>query len=361
MQTSCPNCKQVLEVTDELIGQTVQCPTCITFTIPVAVSGNQGCPSCGHKTETGDAFCVNCGTLITPSLAKTNIGMADPVPPPLPPHTISKDKTIDEASKLKRTMKTSIPYGMIRCSVCNEIISKGAKACPKCGDLKRKYGCFRWGCGGVLLFIVLVWMITEGIRGALKSNEWGVSPVKGAIPKDQNQDYNTTPPVVTTDGVQQDRTEEGLKKQEAVDSVTQVSFDDSEWAIVKVVDKGNILTPPNEFVKEATTEGKFIKVTYCVFNKTKTEERLLAVPRLADDQNRKFNQFDRQDGFLNENEKSMTLVALPAGIWKTFTAIYEVPSDVKGLKFEARSLNVIPSLKYIPLDPMKDDHATVYQ
>jgi hypothetical protein len=52
---------------------------------------------------------------------------------------------------------------------------------------------------------------------------------------------------------------------------------------------------------------------------------------------------------MGENEHSMTLESLPPSIMKRFWAIYELPADAKGLKFETRALAAFGDTKKVAL------------
>jgi len=80
-----------------------------------------------------------------------------------------------------------------------------------------------------------------------------------------------------------------------------VKFDDSKWIVVAAKDNGSILKSNNMFQKEASTDGKFITVRFKV--------------------------------------KNLTLEALPPSMYKEFYAVYEVPSDAVGFRFQARALS----------------------
>lgn len=79
MQINCSNCKQVLDVPDELVGKVVQCPTCNqTFTVPtmipkvVAVATppvrTKSCPFCGEDVMVEAKKCKHCGETIDVAL-----------------------------------------------------------------------------------------------------------------------------------------------------------------------------------------------------------------------------------------------------------------------------------------------------
>ena len=71
---TCPDCQQVLEATDDMAGQVVECPACQQqITVPGLEDpatetaaeeqdeASQECPSCGTAMETDAVLCLQCG------------------------------------------------------------------------------------------------------------------------------------------------------------------------------------------------------------------------------------------------------------------------------------------------------------
>jgi hypothetical protein len=125
-----------------------------------------------------------------------------------------------------------------------------------------------------------------------------------------------------------------------------VKFDDSQWVVVKGTLIGNNI---NGLAGNKKTAGKFVKVDFQVTNTGKQDETILDHPKVVDDQNREFKPLDDQAMFVQEPEQTLTLESLPPSIMKRFTAIYELPADAKGLKFEARALSAFGERKKVAL------------
>lgn len=133
-----------------------------------------------------------------------------------------------------------------------------------------------------------------------------------------------------------------------------VSLGDSEWTVVAVKNLGSTLKgEEDEGIDDKTSEGKFIYVRFKMTNKTKGNEEILFTPTVQDSKGRNFEQLDSVDAmdYLPAKETTMDLEQLPAGVPKSFSAIFEVPSDATGLMFLARSISdvVDPELKAIEL------------
>lgn len=131
----------------------------------------------------------------------------------------------------------------------------------------------------------------------------------------------------------------------------EISFKDSKWTVVAAEEKGGFLKSNNQFQEDARTGGKFIVVQFKVTNLGKTEHRIISTPKLIDSQGREFKDYDNQTFFIPEGAKTMALEAIPAGLPRDFYAVYEVPGDATGLRFQARDLTSVfsPDFKLIDL------------
>jgi hypothetical protein len=63
----CPHCEQTLEISDELIGQQIECPSCngaIDLHVEEAEQSGtvSSCVKCGATLQEGDVICTHCGT-----------------------------------------------------------------------------------------------------------------------------------------------------------------------------------------------------------------------------------------------------------------------------------------------------------
>jgi hypothetical protein len=147
-----------------------------------------------------------------------------------------------------------------------------------------------------------------------------------------------------------DGQEDKGKKGAAAKIGDDVSFKDSKWVVLDAQDKGNSLKSHNSFQKDATTSGKFILVHFKVTNLSNKEERIINTPKLIDSQGREFKDFDKQTFYIPKGTEAMGLKALPASIEKEFYAVYEVPADATGLRFQARDLKSTFSPDYKLVD-----------
>lgn len=125
------------------------------------------------------------------------------------------------------------------------------------------------------------------------------------------------------------------------------NFRDSQWTVATASDKGRSI---GGTIASKNTSGRFIYVRYVVVNKTNSTDSLFVPPVLKDSRGREFTEIDGMEFVLPEDETGISMEALPAGVPKSFSAIYEVPSDATGLKFMSRSLSSQSVTKPIELD-----------
>jgi hypothetical protein len=125
-----------------------------------------------------------------------------------------------------------------------------------------------------------------------------------------------------------------------------VKFDDSEWTVVKADSVGNAL---QGFTEIKTTHGRFVKIEYTVVNRTKQSESILDHPKLFDDKDREFMPLDSQQMYMSDSERSITLETMSPDMPQRFFAIYDLPADSKGLRFEARALGAFGKRRKVAL------------
>jgi hypothetical protein len=120
-----------------------------------------------------------------------------------------------------------------------------------------------------------------------------------------------------------------------------VKFDDSEWVVIEAKDLGGTAPSNNQFEKAGKTEdGKFIRVKFSIKNNGKKEDMLFDQPKLVDSQGREFGHHEKEPFYVPDGAKTLGLEKLPVGLKKEYYSVYEVPKDAKGLKFQARALEV---------------------
>lgn len=206
------------------------------------------------------------------------------------------------------------------CTTCHGEIAKTAKTCPKCGAENKQKGGFSKIKIAVGCFIAI--LIIAAIAGGGK---------QGNITSSNDSTTHTN-----ANG--------GGEKKAKIGEV--VKFPDSEWTVIEARNIGNTLS---SVLENKHTSGSFINVKFSVINKTNEEEQILETPQLVDSKGRKFKQMDDCALYLPEGANEMTLEQLPAGLSKTFYAIFEVPLDAAKLSFQARSLGFSPEYALIDI------------
>jgi hypothetical protein len=217
---------------------------------------------------------------------------------------------------------------LIKCKGCGQEVSPDAKACPKCGaPIKKKTGCLMmivYGFAGLIALAIIGSILSGG-----GSNKTGGDSSGGAA---------SSSPQATSSA-------ESVKQKIKIGD--EIVFDDSKWTVLSAEDLGSTLKGLLDESKK--TEGRFIKVKYTVTNTTKEEDSVLETPQLLTSDGAKYKQLDDVGMYLADGEKEMMMEQLPSRIKKSFSAIFEVPKDAAGLRFQARSLAAF-STKYVEVD-----------
>jgi len=125
-----------------------------------------------------------------------------------------------------------------------------------------------------------------------------------------------------------------------------ITFRDSEWIVLDYKKRGKVLK--NEF-ETKKTEGIFVYVKFKVKNISKASDSILETPRIVDAADNEYQEMDSASTFLPDGEEAMLLENLPPRVFKTFSAIYEVPGDIKSPKFRVRSLSILTDYANVEL------------
>ena len=118
-----------------------------------------------------------------------------------------------------------------------------------------------------------------------------------------------------------------------------VRVDEVRWKVLEAADLGKTLKSTNQFVKDKTTSGRFVRVRFELENLSK-DMLTFAGLDLVDDQGRTFKPSSDAFQFI-PSEESCVLENLNPNVAKSCTAIYEVPANATGLKAQAGDLKII--------------------
>jgi len=135
----------------------------------------------------------------------------------------------------------------------------------------------------------------------------------------------------------------------------QVTFDgDSTWVVTSARDRGKQLE--RKYGEPATTEGRFVEVTFRITNLGQKEDSLFDLPPVADGKGREYKPYADGASFLAPGKKGLMMAPLPPAIAKEYTEIYEVPADAKELTVRVRALAPFGATRAVALG-LGDDEA----
>ena len=120
------------------------------------------------------------------------------------------------------------------------------------------------------------------------------------------------------------------------------------WKILSAEDLGNTLEAIDRWSDDKTTTGKFIKVRFTVKNIGK-EVKTITDLRLFDNEDREFMTYSSIFGYIEEGEELLIADNINPGLERTYTVIYEVPTDSKGFILEVTNLEFMSDKAYISL------------
>lgn len=131
----------------------------------------------------------------------------------------------------------------------------------------------------------------------------------------------------------------------------EVKFKDSTWVVISAREVGNRLASTDGISDDLDSpDGKYVHVKFKVTNETNEEEQILFTPCVRDSKGRRYEQLEELPSYLGKGEKDMFQAALPAGLGKSFVAIFELPKNSEDVVFLARSLNALKTENAVILD-----------
>jgi hypothetical protein len=120
-----------------------------------------------------------------------------------------------------------------------------------------------------------------------------------------------------------------------------ISFDDSDWKVLKAEGRGQTLKSASGFGDPLKTLGKYVQVQYEVTNRSKSPESIMGGLKILDSKDREFKTLDMQSMYVPKKGEAMAMTQLQPDMPLTFYAIFEVPPDAAGLKFVVRGLGMM--------------------
>jgi hypothetical protein len=105
-----------------------------------------------------------------------------------------------------------------------------------------------------------------------------------------------------------------------------VTFDgDSTWVVTSARDLGRELT--RKYGEPASTEGRFVEVTFRITNLGQKEDSLFDLPPVVDGKGREYKPWADGASFLPAGKKGLMMAPLPPAIAKEYVERFEEAQD----------------------------------
>ncbi len=114
--------------------------------------------------------------------------------------------------------------------------------------------------------------------------------------------------------------------------------DNVRWKALGIEEAGNHLHSDNQFAKDVTTPGKYVRVTFEIENRHAKPE-MYASPHLMDAQGRRYNSLDMGTMYV-PTEQDCVAATFNPGVAKTCADVFEVAVDASGYKLIANNLTM---------------------
>lgn len=208
---------------------------------------------------------------------------------------------------------------MTKCKACGKDIAKGVKKCVHCGKDQRSFFKKHKILTGILILMLI------GMMGA----------ALGGTDEEKTPATNTNAPKTSTDAA--------VPELDVVAEETIYMIGDSFTAgelgvVIDSVEEKDGFTSSNQFIKDVTTEGKFIVVTAKITNNDKTARTISSMQfRLIDNQDREFDASNDMEIMMVLDDKNLFLEEVNPGMSRTGIFAFEVPTDVTEYSLEVDS------------------------
>lgn len=211
---------------------------------------------------------------------------------------------------------------MTTCEACGKEMAKSAKSCPSCGAKNKKPIYKKWFFWLIVIIIVISVISANG-----------------------GEDETTITP---TEETQAEETQTEEKEIYSIGEV--VTVGNIDWEVISAKNLGNTIPSGNSFIDDCVTNsGEFIEVVVKVTN-NRDEMYTITGVRMEDNRGREFVEADNV--YMCVDDSVFVLENINPGISKTFTGIFEVPTDAEGLLLVVDSTGGVfsgESEKYISL------------
>ncbi|MFQ5493693.1 MAG: DUF4352 domain-containing protein [Candidatus Dojkabacteria bacterium] len=125
-------------------------------------------------------------------------------------------------------------------------------------------------------------------------------------------------------------------------------MEDLVWTVVSARDEGDTMRAQNDFLEDCvSTSGKYVSVTFSIKNNSKDAVNLVDI-NIVDSAGREYE--EATTVFSCTGSTTVFFEKVNPGLTETFTTVFEVPSDAKGLLLQVGNLELFqPQFSYIEL------------
>jgi len=138
--------------------------------------------------------------------------------------------------------------------------------------------------------------------------------------------------------VAQDSNKEELEQKEVVYTIGDSFVSGNLGVVVEDVEEKKEFKSDNQFIKNVTTEGKFITVTAKLTNNDKESRTFSSTQfKIIDDQDREFETLTSADLMMILGDKYLFLESCNPGMSRTGVFVFEVPEDIESYSLKVSS------------------------
>ena len=138
--------------------------------------------------------------------------------------------------------------------------------------------------------------------------------------------------------VAQDSNKEELEQKEVIYTIGDSFVSGNLGVVVEDVEEKKEFKSDNQFIKNVTTEGKFITVTAKLTNNDKESRTFSSTQfKIIDDQDREFETLTSADLMMILGDKYLFLESCNPGMSRTGVFVFEVPEDIESYSLKVSS------------------------
>lgn len=213
---------------------------------------------------------------------------------------------------------------MVNCKACGKEIAKGVKKCPHCGKDQRNFFMKHKILSGILILVLI-----GTIGGALGGGDEELKPSGGS---------DATQTADVTDTKSKEVEEEPAEVEEEIYQIGDAFTSGDLGFVIDSVEEKDKFTSDNQFIKDVTTEGKFISVTAKITNNDSKARTISSMQfKLIDNQDREFEASNTMELMMILDDKNLFLEEVNPGMSRTGIFVFEVPTDIEEYSLQVGS------------------------